>query len=75
YGDDVSKYKSNWWNPEMSNLILPTQKSNAALLTSSTGKDLSRLVGAKLFREMKLQGAKTAAAYTSEMQVKPLIFD
>ncbi len=75
YGDDVSKYKSKWWNPEMSNLVLPSSKSNVDLLTSSTGKDMSRLVAGKLIREMKLQGAKTAAAYTSEMQIKPLIFD
>lgn len=73
YGDDVGKYKNKWWNPEMSNIVFPTTTKNAELLTSSTGKDISRLVSGKLIREMKLQGTKTAAAYTSEMFVKPMI--
>lgn len=73
YGADVSKYKSSWWNPEMSNLVLPGSKSNIDLLTSSTGRNMFELVAGKIVREIKLQGIKTAAAYTSEMHVKPLI--
>ncbi len=74
YGDDVSSFKSKWWNPEMSNLMIPTGSSkNVGLLTSSSGKDISGLVSGKIVREIKLQGTKTAAAFTSEMYVKPWI--
>lgn len=72
YGDDVGKYKASWWNPELSNLAVPTTFRNADILTSSTGKDISRLVAGKIYREMKLQGAKSAMAYASEMHIKPM---
>lgn len=73
YGGDVTKNRSSWWNPELSNLDLSFPKSNDAILRSPTGKSVSTLVAGKMFREFKLQSAKTAAAYTSEMHVKPLI--
>lgn len=73
YGDDVTKYRSSWWNPELSNLDLRFPKSNDEILRSPTGKSVSTLVAGKLFREFNLQSTKTAAMFTSEMLVKPLI--
>lgn len=73
YGGDVTKNRSSWWNPELSNLDLSFPKSNDAILRSSKGESISTLVAGKLLREFKLQSIKTSAAYTGEMHVKPLI--
>jgi hypothetical protein len=72
YGNDTGKFKTSWWNPEMSNLFIQGSNKNIDMLTSSTNKDISRLIAGKMIREVRLQGTKTAAAYTSEMYVKPM---
>jgi len=73
YGNDVTATRGNWWNPELSNLKIPTVPSNAKILTSPTGRDISRLVAGKLVRETTLTTSKTAGALTSEFAVKPMI--
>ncbi len=73
YGNDVTATRGSWWNPELSYLKIPTNPSNAKILTSSTGRDISRLVAGKLARETAQTTAKTAGALTSEFAVKPVI--
>ncbi|AJC74691.1 hypothetical protein AJ81_03855 [Pseudothermotoga hypogea DSM 11164 = NBRC 106472] len=73
YGDEVTATRGEWWNPELSKLSIPARPSNASILTSPTGEDLSRIVAKKLVNETAQMTAKTANALTSEFAVKPVI--
>jgi len=73
YGDEVTATRGEWWNPELSKLSIPARPSNASILTSPTGEDLSRVIAKKLVNETAQMTAKTANALTSEFAVKPVI--